>query len=481
MTTLHAPIREHAATLPVAAAGAGLCMAVYITPITTLAGTATALHAGPDGQAWILSAMALGLVLGLLPTGAVGDDRGRRRMFRAGAGGLAVASVLGAVAPSTAWLVAARMGQGLAAGAVLSCSLGMVGHAFAAGPHRTRASGLWGAGLGSGMLAGPLLAGGLDAWAGWRGAYWLAAGLAAVLAWVARRVPESRSVQRRPVDVPGLFLLGAALTALLVALVAMRTDRSHPSVVVLLAAGAGLGAAFVVVELRRQAPMLDPRLLRRPDFAAATVGALVTGGGVIALLSYLPTLVQRGLGHSALVAALVLLPWSVPTVAGAALARLLPGAAHPRTHLVGGLLVVAAAQVLLAGVDTQTGLAHLVPGLLLAGAGNGVLNAALARQAVASAPDGRSGFGSGVNNTARYIGSALGVTVVVALAGQTDPAALITGWNVAALVTAGFSVLGAVFVAVCRPAGRVVADGSPRHRPGHSAVPTARRPVRASR
>jgi predicted MFS family arabinose efflux permease len=221
-------------------------------------------------------------------------------------------------------------------------------------------------------------------------------------------------------------------------------------VLALLAAGTGLGAAFVVVELRCQAPMLDPRLLRRPDFAAATVGALVTGGGVIALLSFLPTLVQRGLGHSALVAALVLLPWSVPTVAGSALARLLPGAAHPRIHLVGGLLVVAVAQALLAGVDPETGLAELVPGLLLAGAANGVLNAALARQAVASAPDGRSGFGSGVNNTARYVGSALGVTVVVVLAGHADPTALIIGWNLAALVTAGFSVLGAVIVAACR-------------------------------
>jgi MFS family permease len=450
MTTLRAATVGRSATLTVAAAGAGLAMAVYITPITTLAGTATALHTGPDGQAWILSAMALGLVLGLLPSGAVGDDRGRRRMFRAGAGGLALASALGAVAPDTAWLVAARMGQGLAAGAVLSCSLGMVGQAFAAGPQRARASGLWGAGLGSGMLVGPLLAGGLDAWVGWRGAYWLAAALAAVLALVARRVPESSSAQRRPADVPGMLLLGAALAALLVALVEARTGWARPSVLALLAAGTGLGAAFVVVELRCQAPMLDPRLLRRPDFAAATVGALVTGGGVIALLSFLPTLVQRGLGHSALVAALVLLPWSVPTVAGSALARLLPGAAHPRIHLVGGLLVVAVAQALLAGVDPETGLAELVPGLLLAGAANGVLNAALARQAVASAPDGRSGFGSGVNNTARYVGSALGVTVVVVLAGHADPTALIIGWNLAALVTAGFSVLGAVIVAACR-------------------------------
>src|SRR4051812_35468469 len=109
MTTLQAATDGRPATLTAAAAGAGLAMAVYIT----LAGTATALHAGPEGQAWILSAMALGLVLGLLPSGAVGDDRGRRRMFRAGAGALAVASALGAIAPGTAWLVAARMGQGV--------------------------------------------------------------------------------------------------------------------------------------------------------------------------------------------------------------------------------------------------------------------------------------------------------------------------------------------------------------------------------
>ena len=451
--TVAAPARGQAVTLAVSAAGAGLAMAVYITPIATLAGTAAALRAGPDGQAWILSAMAVGMVLGLLPSGTAGDDRGRRRVLRMGAAGLAAASALAALAPTTATLVAARIGQGVAAAAVLACSLGLVGHAFPAGPRRVRASGLWGAGLGAGMATGPLLAGVLEVQVGWRGAYWLAAALAAALALVARRVPESWAAQRRRVDVPGMLLLGAALAAVLAGLTEGRTGWDRPLVIALLVGGLLLGAGFIAVELRRRTPMLDPRLLRRPDFAAATLAAAATGGSVIALLSFLPTLVQRGLGATALAGGLVLLAWSVPTVVVSGLARRLPGVAHPRTHLVAGLIVVTVGQVLLAAVTPQSLLVQLLPGLVVAGLGNGVLNAALARQAVASAPAERGGFGSGVNNTARYVGAAIGVTLVVVLAGRPDAAALVTGWNIAALVMAGVSAVGALTVAACRTRG----------------------------
>ena len=106
---------------------------------------------------------------------------------------------------------------------------------------------------------------------------------------------------------------------------------------------------------------------------------------------------------------------------------------------------------MLAGVDAQRAVAELLPGLLVAGAASGVLNAALARQAVASAPAGRSGFGSGANNTARYLGAALGVTVVAVLAAHAGPGRDDRRLEPAALVTAGFSVLGAVVVAACRP------------------------------
>ena len=105
----------------------------------------------------------------------------------------------------------------------------------------------------------------------------------------------------------------------------------------------------------------------------------------------------------------------------------------------------------------------------MAGAASGVLNAALARQAVASAPPGLAGVGSGANNTARYLGAALGVTVVAVLAAHPDPAAMLAGWNLAVLVTAGISIAGGLVVLACRPVERRV----PRPGMAYRSVPPA--------
>jgi MFS family permease len=445
------PTGEQARALCVAAAGTVLALVTFTTPIATLASTARDLGSGPGGQAWILSSMSLGLAVGLLPTGALGDDHGRRRMFLAGAIGLTVASAAAALAPGTAALVLARVGQGLAVAAILSCGLGLIGHAFPPGPRRVQATGVWGACLGAGIAVGPLMAGALDAGPGWRSAYWSTAALSAVLGVLSRRLlTESRADRRQPVDLAGMLLLAAALACEIAGLVEGRAGWGRPLVVGLLVGGVVLGAVFVVVELRRRAPMLDLRLFGRPDFAGATIAALATGAGVVAAMSFLPTLVQRGLGHSASYAALVLLVWSGTSVLTALLARRLPARVSPRTQLVFGLLGVGVG-LAMSGLGPAAGAAHLLPGLLVAGVANGVLNAALARQAVASAPAGLASIGSGANNTARYLGGALGVTVVAVLSTHAEPAAMVAGWNHSTLVTGGLSALGALVVAACRP------------------------------
>ncbi|MGE3660756.1 MAG: MFS transporter, partial [Pseudonocardia sp.] len=173
--------------LAVAGAGTALAMIVYTTPLATLAGTAAGLGAGQAGQAWILSSMSLGLAVAMLPAGALGDALGRRATFVAGALVLAATAVGAAVAPSTAVLVLARLGHGLGAGALLACSLGLVGHAFPPGPARLRATGVWGACLGVGISVGPLLAAWLEVLRDWRAAYWLIAVLAVMLAAAALR------------------------------------------------------------------------------------------------------------------------------------------------------------------------------------------------------------------------------------------------------------------------------------------------------
>jgi len=445
------------ATLAVAAAATFLALVVFTVPLATLPSTATALGAGPAAQAWILSSMSIGLGVALLSVGALGDDFGRRRVLVLGAVVVAASSVLGALAPSAPVLVVARVLQGVGGAALVACSQGLLGHAFPAGtPAARTASSVWGASLGAGIAAGPFLASGLDAVVGWTGAYWASAGAAVVLALVAHRaVSESRAAQPRPVDLPGVLVLAAGIAALLAGLVEGRAGFGRPVVGVLVVLGVALLAAFVALERRRAEPMLDLALFTSPAFVAATIGALATGTGIIATTSFLPTVVERGLGSTAFVGALLLLAWSGTSVVTAVLARRLPAAWSGRLQLAAGLLVVAAGQLLMSGLAADDAPASLVPGLVLAGAASGVVNAALGREAVASVPPGRGAMGGGANNTARYVGSAIGVTVVAVVA--TRPGlgggaeGLVAGWNDALPISVAFSLVGAAAVAACRP------------------------------
>ena len=91
-----------------------------------------------------------------------------------------------------------------------------------------------------------------------------------------------------------------------------------------------------------------------------------------------------------------------------------------------------------------------MPGLFVTGIGSGIVNAALGRIAVESVPAGRTGMGSGANNTARYLGGAAGAALVVSIASAGGAHQLIDGWNIAALVSAGLSAVGVAIVASCR-------------------------------
>jgi predicted MFS family arabinose efflux permease len=433
-----------------AALGTFLALVAFTLPMSALPTLATALRAGPAAQTWVLSSMSVGLAAGLLVSGALADDFGRRRMFVAGAGVLAVTLVIGASVGSPLPFVLARVGQGLGAAALVACGLGLVGHTFPAGPARSRATGIWGASVGAGIAAGPLLAALLDnTAAGWRAAYLLVAVLTVALGVASRLLlTESRAIRSHPVDALGAVLLGTGLSALLAGLVTGRDGWTRPTVIVLLAGGALL-LAFVFVERRSPAPLLDLALFRRPDFVAATAAGLATGLGVIAVMSLVSTVIERGLGGSPVMGALALLGWSGVSVFTALAARRLPARVDGDMQLAAGLLVVAAGLAALAGLHPGDGLGRLLPGLVVAGLGSGVLNAALGRQAVSSVPAGRAGMGSGANNTARYLGSAVGVTIAAVLATRPVAGGLLVGWNASVLVSVLFSVLGAAVVLGC--------------------------------
>ena len=459
-------------TLAVTCAATLLVLMNYTAPMTVLPQMAAGVGADLTGQTWILNGISLGLAALLLVAGSLADDYGRRRLFVVGAGLLAAASVVCAVAGSTAVLVVARVVQGGASAALIAASLGIVGNAFPAGPSRVRATGLWGAMLGAGIALGPLASGGLTQLWNWRSFYWLFGAAAAVVAVLAAAtLRESRATRPRRVDVAGVATLGPGLAALLAAVTQGREGWARPAVLVLFGLAFVLLLAFVAVEARGREPMLDLTLFRRPEFLVSTGGAVVTGLAVIGLMSYLPTVLQHALGQTPLSTAALFGIWSGTAFVSALQARRLR--LRGRTQLAVGLALSALGSLVLFGMLDHWSAPRVVAGLAVGGVGSGLVNAALARLAIESVPADRASMGSGANNTARYIGSSLGVAMVVALvsAASGPDGDLSPGVDAAVVVAAAIALVGAVGALVLR---------GPRSKPSARASRVSRPAARAS-
>jgi MFS family permease len=444
-------------TLAVAALGTLLVLAVFSAVVTTVGDSLRSLHGDVSSQTWTLSGMSLGLAVTLLTVGALADAFGRRRVLVLSGALLALTSALGAVAPSMNVLIAARILQGVAGAGVLASSLGAIGHAFPTGHRRTVATSVWGAAVGAGIAVGPLAAGALAASLGWRSSFWLEAIAAALLVWAAAGVEESRASTRRPLDLFGAAVLAVAMAGLTAGLIEGRESWSAARALVPLTAGAVFLVAFVAIELRRREPLLELGRFANPLFVASLTGALFTGLAVIGLMSFTPLVLQRGLHVTVLGSAAVLAAWSATSMAVALATRRLLGRVSAASVIVLGFAISAAGEFALTGLGIDTSWTRVLPGLVILGIGSGLVNASLGRLALESVPRERAGMGSGANNTARYLGGAAGVALVVALAtgsGGAGASGLLTGWNTAVVVCGALCLVAALVAAACRPVRR---------------------------
>jgi MFS family permease len=311
-------------TLLSATLGTLTVLVAFTAPLANINQTAAGLGAGVSGRTWILSSMSIGLGAFLLTAGRVADDFGRRRTFVAGSLVLAAGSVVATLTPDVEVFVLARILEGTGGAAVVAAGLGMIAAAFPDPLERARATGWWGASVGAGIAVGPILSTWLGRWHSWRDVYAVVAVAGVALALGATRCPESRSSHRARLDVPGVALLAVGTSALLAGLTEGREGWTRPLVLTLLAAGVILLAAFVVVERRSDHAMIDLGLFRRPAFAAVTAAALATGGGIIALLSFVSGFAGIALGLPPTTTAWLMLAWSGPSVVTALAARRLP-------------------------------------------------------------------------------------------------------------------------------------------------------------
>jgi len=431
--------------LVVACAAVLLVLINYTIPLGMLGPISHDLDATLGDRAWVLSGGALGVAASLLPAGSLADGLGRKRVFVVAATAFAVLSVVGAVAASALMLIVVRVLQGVASGALLAGSLAMIAATFTEARERERATGLWAAMIGAGIAIGPVLGALLSTAVSWRLSYGVLALFGAVLAIAAVAMfAESRAGHSRRVDWPGMALLAAGLGALVAGLLRGNPDGwTAVHVLGLLAAAAVLLAVFVAVEHRRREPMLELQLLRHRGFTAAFVGSLVLGASVIAFMNYFPTWSEQTAGSSVIAVSLQLLLWSVPSVLVAVRADLVGRVLGPRPQLIVGMSTCLLGLVLLFGIDPQSLWTHLIPAFIIAGIGTGMLNAALAHAAVDTVPAESVGLGAGANNTARYVGNALGIAALTALASGSNLLPAIT----AAAGLAAVGVLVAVLIA----------------------------------
>jgi MFS family permease len=443
------------------ALGTTLVLVTYVTPVVSVPATALDLGVGVAERSWILSAMSVGLAAALLVSGVIGDTIGRRRVYDRGLVLLALGGAMCAVAPAPWVVVVGRLVQGLGGAAVLACGLSLLAVHFAPGPARVHATAVWGASVGMGIALGCVVTAAVgEVGTGWRETYGVTAVAALALLPLGRAVPESRAVDPRRIDRPGLVLLVVAMTALVTAVIELRNGVGVLTAVLLVAA-AGTFAVFGLVESRVDEPLVEPALLLRPGFLAATLGSLTLGMGMIGVATFVPTVLQVGLGRGLWTASLVPAVWAVVSVATSLALRRLPFEVSGPGHIAAALALVAAGQALGLGLSADSGPWRLVVMMAAAGVGTGVLNAVLGRESVANVPPDRSAMGSGANNTARYLGAALGITVFVTIASDRD--SLVAGWNAALAVAIVLTLLGAAAIALvgrrATPLARPVTPG----------------------
>ncbi|MFE0689563.1 DHA2 family efflux MFS transporter permease subunit [Streptomyces xiamenensis] len=365
---------------------------------------------------WIVNGYTLPFACLLLFASALGDRYGRRLVFGAGIALFTLASAGAAMAGSTDALIAARAVQGAAAAALIPLSLTLIS-AVVPPERRGAAFGVWGAVNGLAVAAGPLVGGAVTEHLSWHWIFWLNIPIGLlVLPLVFRRLPESRGPVKR-LDVTGTVLASAGLLGVVLSIV---RGHEHGWTTGPVLAGFALGAvllyAFVRWELRTPEPLLPMGFFRSRTFTAINITSLLMYAGMFGSIFLLTQFLQLIMGYSPMEAGVRMLPWT-------AMPMIVAPIAGAFTDRVGGRPIVASGLVLMAVgmgwfalyADPGVSYGGMVPAFVLCGIGMAMFFAPSGAIAMGAVPEGRQGVASGVNNSAREVGGALGVAVLASV------------------------------------------------------------------
>jgi EmrB/QacA subfamily drug resistance transporter len=430
------------------------------------------------GLQWVINAYTITFAGFLLLGGRASDLLGRRRVFLAGTALFTTASLVCALAGSPAVLLASRAVQGVGGAVISAASLAIITTSFEEGAARNRALGVWGALGGLGATSGVLLGGVLTQGLGWPAIFLINVPIGlAVVAFGGPVIPEGRStLGHRHFDLTGALLVTGGMVALVYGIV--RTDVlgwASAGVLVPLVVGVALLMGFGLVEGRlAKAPLMPLGIFRLRPLRSANVVILLLYAAIFAMWFFVSLYMQQDLHHDAIETGLAFLPMTLSVVVAATLAPRLVPRIGARGVLTAGMISATAGLALLTGVRPDgTYLDQVLPGGVLSAFGLGLALVPATIVAVRGVPAAESELASGLLNTSRLVGGALGLAVLTTIAtshahariadGASPVLAQTDGYQFAFWVGAALCMLGAIAAAVLlrgRPEPAAVSDAA---------------------
>jgi len=376
------------------------------------------LGAGVIPLQWVVNAYSLVFASLMLIAGSLSDRFGRRTVMAAGIAVFCVGSLLCALAPGVGWVIGGRAVMGVGAAASEPGTLSVIRQLYPDRRERARALGAWAAVSGLSLALGPVVGGLLISFGTWRDVFWfnLVLGVILLVATV-RLVPDSADPQSGRLDGGG-FLLGAiCLGSLVFAGISGEQYGYGTAWIITLFVLSGLAlVAFVVVERRVRVPMLELRYLRDPAVGCALFVAFAVYFGVFSIFFLTALYLDVIVGYSGARLAGLFAPMAVAIVVGSLLSGRWVARAGPKAAMVTGCLSSAAGIVIARFLLVTTPpFAALTVVLAVAGLGFGIAVVPLTSAVLGHVPAARSGMAASTTNTARQLGSVVGVAALGAI------------------------------------------------------------------
>src|SRR2546426_402013 len=413
---------------------------------------------------WVVGGYALTFGGFLMLGGRLADVVGRRRMFFAGLVLFIGASMLGGFSQSGGMVIAARGIQGFAGALVSPAALSLLTTTFKEGPERDRALGIWSAMAAGGASAGLILGGLLTQELSWRFTLFVNVplGLAAVVLSPVLAADAARQEAKVSLDVPGAVSLTGGILALAYGVTeAIGQGFASTKVLIALALSAALLIAFVVVEKGSSQPLLPARMLRLRSVVAGNSMAALVSVVMIGAVYFNSLYLQEILGYSPIQAGLAWLPQTVLIMVVSSIGARIATKLGERTLIALGTLVLAAGMLLFLRTAPESDyVTVLIPPLLVSGIGVGLTFVSVTMAATTGVPDRDQGTASGLIGTAQQVGTAVGLAILVNIAGSVTrgylpqgAGAVIAGYHQAFVIAGAISFVAAslALIVIKRP------------------------------